>query len=413
MSAFGSTLLPMNTIEPAAPTIASPPATFEGYVRPDGRVGVRNYLGVFIVGNCAATAARKVADWFTEKRLAAYPHVDGVLPFVHELGCGMEKTGEPMDLLRRTLGGTIRHPNLAGAVVLALGCERNNIYAFLEQEGLQPGPLLKSIVLQEVGGTLKAIEDGIAAIQEMLPIANRIERQPVAARHLVVGLQTADTGQGCSHARAALGAAVDLLVQHGGTAIVSSTNGNAPALVGRVTSPQVGEQLEQRIHWWKDYTAGRDTRSSRQAQAKVATPAAEAAPQAGSTALQAVFGYAHAVPATGLVLMDSPGYEAVSATGQIASGANLICVLTATGSGFGAAGAPTVKLAADSALFERMQDDLDIDCGEGTTGELAVPELGQRIFQRWLQHASGMKTQSEELGLGENEFVPWPIGVFA
>src|SRR5690606_25340070 len=150
------------------------PGTFLGYLRADGRVGTRNLLGVIVVGNCAATAARLVADHFTDKTLSAYPNVDGVVPFIHELGCGMEKSGEPMDLLRRTLGGVIRNPNIAGIVVMALGCERNNIYAFLEQEGLESNPMLKTVVLQEVGGTAKAVAEGVAALEAMLPVANQV-----------------------------------------------------------------------------------------------------------------------------------------------------------------------------------------------------------------------------------------------
>lgn len=379
--------------------------TFQGYPRANGRAGTRNHLGVIVVGNCAATAARRVAEWFTPKRLSEFPNVDGVLPFVHELGCGMEKTGEPMDLLRRTLGGTIRNPNLAGAVVMALGCERNNIYAFLEQEGLEAGAMLKTVVLQEVGGTAHAVEQGIAAIKEMLPAANAVQRQAVPVRQLVVALQTADVRADDAHARAALGAAVDRLVQQGGTVIVSATTANAPALAPRTASAEVGQALEQRIHWWGSYTAGRDVQRP--------APAAADALHAGTAPVRAVFGYAHALPASGLVLMDAPAYEAISATGQVAAGANLVCLLTSAGSGFGAAGAPTVRIAADSALYARMADDLDLDCGSGSTGALPAAEAGARIYERWLQHASGRATSAEEIGLGDNEFVPWPVGVLA
>lgn len=381
---------------------AADPSGFLGYLRADGRVATRNLLGVFIVGNCAATAARCVADHFTDKRLAAFPNVDGVLPFVHELGCGMEKSGEPMDLLRRTLGGSIRNPNLAGAVVMALGCDRNNIYAFMEQEALETGPMLKTIVLQEVGGTAKAIAEGITAIEAMLPIANQAHREPVPAAQLTVGLQTVQVTD--PQAQAALGAAVDLLVGAGGTVIVSDTRNAAPALRARAAAPQVREQVEQKIVWWQDYAAGRDTRP--------AQPPAQLT-HSGSSALQAVFGYAHALPSKGLVLMDAPGYESVSATGQVASGATLVCLASAMASSFGAAGAPTVKIATDAAVFARMEDDFDLDIGQPAGAAVPAEEMGRRIFAHWLAVASGQTTRSEELGLGENEFVPWPVGVFA
>lgn len=400
------------TMDPTPAT--SPPPTFDGYVRSDGRVGTRNHLGVFIVGNCAATAARKVADWFTPARLTAFPNVDGVVPFVHELGCGMEKSGEPMDLLRRTLGGSIRNPNLAGAVVLALGCERNNIRAFLQQESLEPGPLLHAIVLQEVGGTARAIEEGIAAIESMLPLANAVGRTPVPASQLTIGLQAGDVGPS-SPAQAALGIAVDLLVQAGGTAIVSATAdiAKASALVERSVKPGVREALEQRIQWWDRYTQGRDTRSTRREKSIVPDKAMHQLPMAGHSPVQAVYGYAHAVTEHGLVFMDSPRYEAVSATGQVASGANLVCVLAATGSSFGAAAVPTVKLAANGQIYGDWEDDLDIDGSPSGCGPEALDAAGRRIFTALLDYASGRQTKAEELGVGENEFVPWPVGVFA
>ena len=400
-------------------------ATFQGFVRADGRVGTRNYLGVFVVGNCGATAARRIADWFTDKRLADYPHVDGVLPFVHEIGCGMEMTGEPMDLLRRTIAGTIRNPNIAGALVVALGCERNNIHGFLEQEQLAVGPMLKTLVMQEIGGTANTIEAGIAAIREMLPAANAFTRQTVSAGHLVVGLQSAaPDATSVLSADPAVGVAVDLIVGQGGTAILSSTSDMAQAdtsLSTRASSAQVSEQLGQRIQWWKTYSDKRDTPLGRRAgaagAAQALTPAASApsAPsaRAGTTPLTAVYHYAQPVVAKGLVFMDAPSYEAVSATGQIAAGANLICLTTGQGTGFGALAAPTVKLAGSTALFERLADDLDINCGQVLDGELTIEQMGQRIFDRLLRYASGEQTRSEELGVGENEFVPWPIGVLA
>ena len=145
-------------------------ATFQGIVRPDGRVATRNIIGIFVVGNCGATTARRIAAWFTEARLAAWPGIDGVVAFTHEIGCGMEMTGEPMDLLRRTIAGTIRNPNIGGALVIALGCERNNIDGFLEQEQLVPGPLLRRLVMQELGGTQPTIDAGVNLVQEMLPL---------------------------------------------------------------------------------------------------------------------------------------------------------------------------------------------------------------------------------------------------
>lgn len=376
--------------------------TFDGYRRADGRVGTRNYLGVVIVGNCAATAARQVAAHFSRNRLAAYPNIDGVVPFIHELGCGMEKSGEPMDLLRRTLGGSIRNPNLAGVVVMALGCERNNIYGFLEQEGLEAGPMLQTIVLQEVGGTHAAIQQGIAAIESMLDTANEAPRTAVPVSELVVGLQ-ADRDDGERAVHEAIGYAVDKLVQSGGTAIVTDTANNAPALMSRAISDNVREQLEQRITWWNTYTAGRDTPRVH----------AHALSCSGSTPLEAVFGYAHPLPAKGLLLMDAPHHEAAASSGLVASGATLLSLASRDSFPSDSTAAPTVKIAMHAAQYARFSEDLDIDASAANDGGVSPQEMGERIFARWIAHASGEETCGEELGLGEGQFVPWHIGVLA
>lgn len=387
--------------------------TFQGIVRADGRVATRNYIGIFVVGNCGATTARRIASWFTESRLAEWPGIDGVVAFTHEIGCGMEMTGEPMDLLRRTIGGTIRNPNIGGALVIALGCERNNIDGFLEQENLAQGPLLQRLVMQELGGTQATIDAGIEAVRAMLPLVGNVKREAVPACHLVLGLQAdaCDATVGAT-AAAALGVAADLLVSQRGTAILSGTTGLVPAaqqLQARAVTPEVGAQLAKRIEWWRQYSDGRDTRLRRPDMAVGAGPAS----RAGSTPLTAVVEYAKPVQTRGLVLMDAPNYEAVSSTGQIASGATMICVATGQGTGFGALPAPTLKLAASTDLYRAMQDDLDIDCGPIADRNVSVECMGAVIFEALLRHASGAKTKAEELGIGENEFVPWPIGVLA
>ncbi|WP_321896601.1 UxaA family hydrolase [Burkholderia cepacia] len=386
-----------------------PPSTFNGYVRDDGRIGTRNYIGVLVVGNCAATAARQVAAWFTPKRLAAYPNIDGVVPFVHELGCGMEKSGEPMDLLRRTLGGSVCNPNLAGAVVMALGCERNNIYGFLEQEGLEPGPMLKTVVLQEVGGTRAAIDSGIAAVESMFVATNRFTRTPASVEHLAIGL-LAQPDPDAHEIHAALGHAVDRLVAEGGTAIVTDTARSAPGLIARSVSGDVRDALEQRIDWWAQYTARRDTPMSRLESGREA-PSSLA--HSGSTPLRAVYSYGQPVSARGLVLMDCPGHEAVASSGLVASGATLVATASRDMTTFGAAGVPTVKVAVSAAQFARYADDLDIDGSVVATRAASVAALGDAIFERWLSCASGAQTRSEELGIGACEFVPWSIGVLA
>jgi altronate hydrolase len=408
------------------PTALLPPAqraTFQGIVRDDGRVATRNTIGVFIVGHGAATVARKVADAFDEERLAEFAQIDGVVPYVHEQGAGMELSGEPMELLRRTLSGTIRHPNTAGALVIAQGHEHNALDDFLAATGLQPGPMLRTLVIGEAGGTRKAIEAGIKLVEQMLPAANAVHREPVSAEHLMVGLQCggSDGFSGLS-ANPALGAAMEILIRHGGTAILSETSeifGVEHTLTARAATPAIGQKLVERIEWWLQYNAGRDTQINGRVSpgnnagglANVLEKSLGGAKKGGNAPLMEVYRYAEPVTQHGLVFMDTPGYDPVSATGQIAGGANLICFTTGRGSCFGSVPAPTIKLASNTPMYERMAADMDINCGVIIDGEATIAEMGQRIFEQILRHASGQPTRSEALGVGRNEFVPWPIGV--
>ncbi|WP_419409858.1 UxaA family hydrolase [Primorskyibacter sp. 2E107] len=398
-------------------------ATFMGFTREDGRVGTRNYLGVFITVNCAATVARKIADYFDEERLAAFPNVDGVVAFVHNQGCGMEMTGEPMDLLHRTLAGYIRHPNIAAAVVCGLGCERNTLDTFFKSTALEAGKRLKTLRMQSLGGTKATIEAGKALVWEMLPAANAATRAPVSAEHITIGLQCggSDGFSGLS-ANPALGRAVDLLVQNGGTAILSETPelyGIEHLLTARARDEATGRQFLERIQWWLEYTEGRDVQmqgvvgpgNQAGGLANIIEKSLGGARKGGSTGIEAVYRYAEPVRARGLVLMDTPGYDPVAATGQIAGGATLICFTTGRGSCFGSFPAPTIKLASNSTMFARMEGDMDINCGPVVDGEKTLDQMGREIFETILAVASGQASKSEALGVGQEEFAPWPIGV--
>ena len=397
--------------------------SFMGYRRENGRVGTRNMIGIFITVNCSATVAKKVSAYFDEERLADYSNVDGVVAFVHEQGCGMEMSGEPMDLLRRTLSGYIRHPNIGGALVLSLGCERNNLMRFFQQEGLSEGKTLKTITMQEVGGTQAAVHLGIQAVKELLNEVNQHQRTPCSAEHLLIGLQCggSDGFSGLS-ANPGLGKAMDILVRHGGGAILSETPeiyGVEQTLTSRARTPEVGQKLVDRMKWWLEYSRGRDTQINGQVSpgnntgglANILEKSLGGAKKAGSTGLMEVYKYAEQVEQKGFVFMDTPGYDPVSATGQIAGGANLICFTTGRGSCFGSYPAPTIKLASNTPMYQRMFGDMDINCGPVIDGEKTLDQIGQEIFELILRIASGEKTKSEALGVGEEEFCPWQIGV--
>jgi altronate hydrolase len=407
----------------AKPTCyVDPPATFTGIVRADGRVATRNYIGLLSTVNCSATVVRGIADAFRVNALDAYPNIDGVVALTHGSGCGMDTQGDGMKLLRRTLGGYARHPNFAGVLVVGLGCEANQISSLFGAENLTEGPLLRTFSIQDTGGTAKTIAHGIGMVREMLPHANVVTRQTVPASHITVGLQCGGSdGYSGITANPALGAAVDLLVRHGGTAILSETPeiyGAEHLLTRRAVSRAVGEKLIARIKWWEDYTERErgemNNNPSPGNKAGGLTTILEkslgAVAKGGTTNLIDVYEYAETVTAKGFVYMDTPGYDPVSATGQVAGGANMIVFTTGRGSAYGCAPSPSLKLSTNTALWMKQEEDIDLNCGEIADGTASVDEIGEVLFRLMLETASGTKSKSERHGYGQSEFVPWYVG---
>ena len=397
-------------------------ATFEGIVRADGRVATRNYMGVLPTVNCSASVTRFIADAVTEEILSEYPNVDGVVALGHGSGCGMGADEEGFYLLQRTLAGYARHANFGGIVVVGLGCEVNQIDCFLENMNLEAGPFFQTMTIQEKGGTRETVRRGVEAIREMLPEANRVTRRPVPASHIVLGLECggSDAYSGIS-ANPALGAAVDLLVKHGGTAILSETTeiyGAEHLLTRRAVSQEVGEKLIQQVKWWEEYTArlgGKINNNPTPGNkagglTTILEKSLGAAAKGGTTNLVEVYGFAEPVTAKGFVFMDTPGYDTVSITGMVAGGANLVCFTTGRGTVCGFKPVPTIKLATNTPMYEQLSDDMDVNCGPIVDGKSSIEEMGESIFQLILRTASGEKTRSEVHGFGDNEFVPWWIG---
>ena len=391
------------------------PDHFLGYLRPSGRVGTRNYIGILTTVNCSATVAKRIAAHFTPERLAEFPNVSGVVALTHSTGCGMAGEGEAADVLRRTTAGYADHPNFADVLLLGLGCEQNqasNIVSLTARENV------RSTTIQAEGGTRAAIARGIKEVEAMLPAANAVTRTRQPLSELIIGLQCggSDAWSGVT-ANPALGLAMDMLIAAGGSAILSETSEifGAEHLLTARTSQEIAAQLLARIAWWQTYTARHgqvlDNNPSPGNKAGGLTTILEkslgAVAKAGSTPLREVLEYAQPVTQHGLIFMDSPGYDPVSATGQIASGANLICFTTGRGSVFGAKPVPSLKLASTSGLFRRMNEDMDINCGAILDGAETLPQVAARIFETVIATASGKLTHSEELGFGEEEFQPW------
>jgi altronate hydrolase len=400
-------------------------ATFQGIRRPDGRVATRNYIGILTSVNCSAHVASLVADAFRKNPftghdpLADFPNVDGVVALTHKTGCGMTQS-EPLTLLRRTLGGYARHVNFAAVVVMGLGCEVNQIGGLMQEQKL--AGRLRAMDIQEMGGTRKTVEAGIAFVRDALAEANNVRRETVPASELTIALQCGGSdGYSGISANTALGAASDLLVRHGGTVILSETPetyGAEHLLTRRATSREVGEKLVALMRWWDDYTARNNAEMNANPSpgnkagglTTILEKSLGAMAKAGSTNLTQVVNYAEAVTEKGFVFMDTPGYDPVAATGQVAGGANLVCFTTGRGSVFGCKPAPSIKLATNTAMFQRMEDDMDINCGTILDGEEGVQECGARIFEHILRTASGEQTKSEAFDFGAAEFAPWVLG---
>ncbi len=409
-----------------------PGYSFQGFRRPDGRAGTRNYIAVISNVNCSASVARYVADRFTPDRLREYPHVDGVLAFSHGNGCGMEFGGEHHQILNRVMGGMARHPNIGGYVLVGLGCETGTLGYLIDDQRLvqisgvnSPSsagnrPLVLS--MQDLGGTQKTINEAARLVENLLPKVNAARRETIPASEIVLGLNCGGSdGNSGITANAALGVASDLLVACGGTAILGETTeiyGAEQLLTRRARTPEVADKLLDRIRWWEWYAGvfgcTPDNNPSPGNKAGGLTTIYEkslgAIVKGGTTALSDVVLYGEQVRSRGLVVMDTPGLDPVSVTGIVAGGANVVAFTTGRGSCFGFKPAPVLKIASNTAMYERMQDDMDLDAGVILSQGRGVAEVGEEMFARILAIASGERTKSEQLGLGDAEFQPWILG---
>jgi altronate hydrolase len=394
-------------------------ASFEGFVRADGSVGTRNYIGVLTSVNCSATVARRIADAFPDSSLP--DGVDGVVAFTHQGGCGGSSLSTDTAVLQRTMAGYARHPNFSDVLVVGLGCEANQIPDWLAREGLEPNAGLRTLTIQEAGGTSRAIAAGIAVVRELIVEALTARRMTVSAGHLTVGLQCGGSdGWSGVTANPALGAAVDLLIAQGGRAMLSETPeiwGAEHLLLRRAASAEVAKRLMARLDWWRAYADRHGMELNNNPSpgnlagglTTILEKSLGAVAKSGATPLNGVIGYAEPVTAPGLSFMDSPGYDPCSATGQIASGANLLAFTTGRGSVFGAKPAPSIKLASNARLASWMDEDMDIDASPVLNG-VSLAAMGEVIFARMLAVASGEPSKSETLAIGDNEFVPWQVG---
>ncbi|MFQ3592356.1 MAG: altronate dehydratase family protein [Gemmataceae bacterium] len=403
-----------------------PPRTWMGYDRGDGRYGTRNYVAIISTVNCSVSTNKYIAEKFKDSDLLKpYPNIDGVLPITHKAGCAMQYDGPDHRQLDRTLAGFARHANVAAYLIVGLGCETGAAMHLIEGERLhqlgrtKAPPLVLNI--QECGGIAKTVEAGVRAVAELLPRANDVRRVPLTADKLILGTQCGGSdGNSGVTANPALGVCSDLLIAQGGTSILAETSeiyGAEHLLTRRAITREVGEKLIERIRWWEWYTGifGAQINNNPSPGNKegglttIYEKSLGAIAKGGNTALMDVVHYAQPVRSRGLVIMDTPGYDPVSMTGLVAGGANILAFTTGRGSVFGCKPVPSIKIATNTPLFERMPDDMDIDAGVILSGS-SVQEVGRIIFEFLLEVASGRKTKSELAGVGEEEFAPWSIG---
>ena len=395
--------------------------TFMGYRRADGRIGTRNYVAILASVNCSSTATRRVADYFRDNPIMdQFPNVDGVIGFPTKGGCGAHYGSDYLDLLQKTMAGIVDHPNIGGYIILSLGCETNqpeDMIANTSLNGHQPLVL----TIQQDGGFRKSVEAGIEAVKQLLPEANKAQREPIPASEIVLALQCGGSdGWSGVTANPALGRAADEIVRQGGTVVLGETSevyGGEHLLTRRAVSEEVGQKLVDKIHWWEDYTSMFGTEIDNNPSpgnklgglTTIYEKSLGAIAKAGTTPMTDVVGYADRISTRGFVHMDTPGYDPVSVTGQVAGGCNIVCFTTGRGSAFGFKPSPSIKIATNSDLYRKQEPDMDINAGKMLDG-ISLDEMGLEIFEKILAVASGEQTKSEMDGIGEEEFNPWIIG---
>lgn len=404
--------------------------TFPGYQRPDGRIGTRNYVALVSTVNCSAATVQRIADRFRNSDfLKDFPGVDGVIPVVHKSGCGQFLGGEDYKQLQRTLGGMADHPNVSGYLLAGLGCEVNQALAMAQNQGLiridtlgggrpQPPP---TIVIQEVGGVRKTVERGVEETIKLLRRASQLERTEQPISGLIVGTNCGGSdGNSGITANPALGIAGDEFVRHGAGWVLAETTetyGAEHLLTRRAVSREVGEKLVALMRWWEWYTgiwgASIDANPSPGNKEGGLTTIYEkslgALAKGGSMPLVEVYKFAERIDKKGFTFMDTPGLDPVSVTGLGAGGCNLIVFTTGRGSCLGFKPSPVLKISTNTPLYERMEEDMDIDAGVILNG-VPIADVGMQIFEELIAVAGGKRTKSELQDIGEAEFAPWTLG---
>lgn len=378
---------------------------FKGYRRPDGQVGIRNYIGVIPSVFCANRVARVIAD-----------QVDGAVCLNHPLGCS--QVGEDLEITARTLIAMGNHPNLAAVLIVGLGCERFTAKEFYEklQSSLKP---VEKVVIQQEGDSLKTIEKGVRIIRPWAQEISAIEREPCRLSELIVGVKCGgtDATSGIS-ANPSVGAMADMVVKKGGTILFSEINellGAEHILAGRAMNPTVAEQIYKTIDKWENKLRcmGADKRFGHRGAlistgnfeggvSSVVEKALGNIYKSGSMPIQGVVGYAEKPPRLGGVyLMDSPSHDGEVVTAFVGGGAQVVVFTTGRGTPAGFPFTPVIKVTGNPFTYEKMKENIDINAGAIIHGGASVEMVGKEILDLLLEVASGKKVKAEILGHDE------------
>ena len=393
---------------------------FKGYKRKDGSSGTRNYIGLISTVNCSATVVKKIAERVNlELKNLNFNNIDGAVCLKHSSGCGMNTTSYGMNVFNRTIEGFKIHPNFAKVYVIGLGCECAQISLYNND---QHNRNVEYLNIQDEGGTREIVSKVSNTIINQLENINNIKRSDIPISELTLALQCggSDSYSGVT-ANPALGFASDLLVDYGGSSILSETPeiyGAEHLLYERSINKLNIEKIEKQIDWWKDHlkksNSALDNNPSPGNKKGGLTTILEkslgAVSKSGTRNMVDVLDYAEKLKTKGFNFMNSPGYDPVSVTGQVASGANIICFTTGRGSCFGFKPAPSIKIATNTNMYNKLEEDMDINAGKIMDGENSIDDVGKEIFDKIISVASGEKSKSEINEYGDDEFSPWIIG---